>query len=205
MDFEGRKILAFSPEDLFLNLCLHGAEHCWERLIWVCDLAEMMRTNRGTDWEGLVGRAKRLGCSRILLLGLFLARKLLEADLPEAVWNLCLADESLKRLAEEVEERLRSHGGASLSLFRRSRFYLKVSERRRDKVLFCLRLASTPTVEDWQALSLPTSLSFLYYLIHPLRILGKYGRMGFKNWKLFSHKGHSAAEPQPKKSVLKCT
>jgi len=198
MDFEGRKVLAFAPEDLFLALCLHGAEHCWERLIWVCDLAEMMRTHRDMDWEESVGRAKRLGCSRILLLGLFLARKLLEADLPESVWNLCLADESLRSLAEEVEERLRSKEASSPSLFERSRFYLKVSERRRDKFRFCLRLASTPTVEDWQALSLPASLSFLYYLIHPLRILGKYGRMGFKNWKLFSHRGHSAAEPQQK-------
>ena len=180
MDFEGRKILAFSPEDLFLNLCLHGAEHCWERLIWVCDLAEMMRTNWGMDWEGLVGRAKRLGCSRILLLGLFLARKLLEADLPEPVWNLCLAEKSLKHLAEGVEERLRSKEAESLSLFGRSRFYLKANDRWRDKVLFCLRLASTPTVEDWQALSLPSSLSFFYYFIHPLRILGKYGRRGLK-------------------------
>jgi hypothetical protein len=180
MDFEGRKTLAFAPEDLFLNLCLHGSEHCWERLLWVCDLAEMMRANREMDWEGFVGRAKRMGCSRILLLGLFLARKLLEADLPEAVWNLCLADESLKRLAEEVEERLRFKEARSPSLFGRSRFYLKVSDRRRDKVLFCLRLASTPTVEDWQAMSLPPALSFLYYFIHPLRILGKYGRRGLK-------------------------
>jgi hypothetical protein len=170
IDFEGRKILAFVPEDLFLALCFHGAEHCWERLIWVCDLAEMMRTHREMDWEGLVGRAKRLGCSRILLLGLFLARNLLEADLPEAVWNLCLAHEPLKCLAEEVEERLRSKEASPSSLFGRSRFYLKVSERRRDKFYFCLRLTSTPTVEDWQALSLPPALSFLYYLIHPLRI-----------------------------------
>jgi len=180
MDFEGRKILAFAPADLFLALCLHGAEHCWERLIWVCDLAEMMRTNRGIDWEGLIGRTKRLGCSRILLLGLYLARKLLEADLPEPVGNLCRADESLKKLAVEVEERLRSKEARSSSLFQRSRFYLKVSERRRDKVLFPLRLASTPTVEDWQALSLPPALWSLYYFIHPLRILGKYGWMGLK-------------------------
>jgi hypothetical protein len=194
IDFEGRKILAFTPEDLFLNLCLHGSEHCWERLIWVCDLAEMMGTHREMDWEGLVGRAKRLGCSRILLLGVFLARKLLEADLPEPVWNLCLADILLKRLAEEVEERLRSKEARSLSLFDRSRFYLKVSERRRDKFLFCLRLASTPTVEDWQALCLPPALSFLYYPLHPLRVLGKYGRMGWKNRKLFSRRAYRTAE-----------
>ena len=205
MDFEGRKILAFAPADLLLALCLHGAEHCWERLIWVCDLAEMMRTNRGMDWEGLIGGTNRLGCSRILLLGLFLARELLEANLPEPVWNLCLADESLKKLAVDVEERLRSKEARSPSLFERSRFYLKVSERRRDKVLFPLRLASTPTVEDWQVLSLPPALSFLYYFIHPLRILGKYGRRGFKSWKPFSHREHRehrAEKPQPKESAL---
>ena len=35
----------------------------------------------------------------------------------------------------------------------------------------------TPTLADWQAVSLPPPLAFLYHGVRPVRLLGKYLRL----------------------------
>jgi len=179
--FQGRMVLAFSPEDLLLLLCLHGAEHCWERLNWVCDLTEFVRVHQGTDWRGLIGRAEVLGCRRVLFLGLFLAYDLLAASLPEEIVKAIGADSSVRSLAVRVQEWLFRHEDGPAADLQRSLFNLKLTERLRDRIRYCLRSAFHPGVVDWQALPLPRSLFFLYYVIHPLRVAGKYG------WQYLKH------------------
>ena len=54
-------------------------------------------------------------------------------------------------------------------------FYLRLSENLKDRAAYSLRMAFTPTADDWQNLPLPSPLSFFYYFTHPIRVLGKYG------------------------------
>ena len=173
--FHGRMVLTFSPEDLLLLLCLHGAEHCWERLNWVCDLTEFLRIHPGIDWNGLIGRAEVQGCRRVLFLGLFLAHDLLAAPLPGDVLKTIQADSSVQALAIQVHEQLFRRENGPAAALQRSLFNLKVTDRFQDRIRYCLRSAFHPGVVDWQALPLPRSLFFLYYIIHPLRVAGKYG------------------------------
>jgi hypothetical protein len=69
----GSTVSTFSPEDLLLILCVHGSMHLWERLQWVCDVAELIHVRGQMDWGRLMERATALGCRRALLLGLSLA------------------------------------------------------------------------------------------------------------------------------------
>ena len=85
VSLEGKMVPAFSPEDLLLILCLHGAKHYWTRLSWVCDLAELIRVHAGLDWGRVLEEAAIQGCRRMLLLGLFIAHQLLGTGLPEGV------------------------------------------------------------------------------------------------------------------------
>jgi len=173
--FEGKIVLTFTPEDYLLILSLHGAMHCWEQLNWVCDVAELIRVHQQMDWDKLMKKAISLNCERILLLGLFLAQNLLETDLPPEILKRAQGDLAVKSLAHSIRQRLFTKAEAPLGIFERSLFHLKVSDRLRDRVGYCLRLAFTPTVGDWKPAPLPPSLSFLYYLLHPLRVTGKYG------------------------------
>ncbi|MBI5967026.1 MAG: nucleotidyltransferase family protein [Deltaproteobacteria bacterium] len=175
--FESRIIPTFTPEDYLLILSLHGSMHCWEQLNWVCDVAELIRVHKEIDWDQLMKKAISLGCKRILLLGLFLARDLLETDLPAGVLKKVQEDPAVKSLANSVRQRLFQKVEAPLGILERSLFYWKVSGRLRHRVGYCLRLVFTPTVGDWKPIPLPPSVSFLYYLIHPLRVAGKYGRI----------------------------
>jgi len=147
----------FPAEDLLLILCVHGAKHRWEQLNWVCDLAELIRVHQNLDWEGLLTRSRTLGCERILLLGLFLAHHLLGALLPAEVLRRAKSDAAVETLATHVCERLFHDGnGSSHGAFGLPSFYLRVSERLRDRAAYCLRLAFTPTVDDWKRLPLPS-------------------------------------------------
>lgn len=72
-------------EDLLLYLCVHGTQHSWERLLWICDISQLIKIHQAMDWARVIEQAHKLGTQRILLLGLFLANSLLGAELPNVV------------------------------------------------------------------------------------------------------------------------
>ena len=56
-------------DDLILLLSAHGSKHGWCRLAWVCDLAEALRASPVCDWDSFLRRAHRLGCLRMVYVG----------------------------------------------------------------------------------------------------------------------------------------
>lgn len=172
---EGMQVRTFSPEDLLLLLCVHGAKHQWEQLNWICDLAEFIRVHGEIRWEETVHRAAALGCRRILFLGLFLAHTVLEAPLPGPVLKSLPHDDAMISVALPLWHRLFRESVNSPPAFALSKFYLQVSDRLRDRAAYCMRLAFTPTVRDWRSLPLPRMMAFLYYLVHPVSLCARYG------------------------------
>ena len=182
----GKEVLTFSPEDLLLILCVHGAKHLWTNLIWVCDVAELLRVCKGLDWEWVMRQASTPGGQRMLLLGLFLAKSLLGAPLPEEIRTQVEADPAVKGLAGQVQQRLfQTSNGSSPGLWESSIFHLKARERLKDRIWYCNRLAMSTTPGDWNIRSLPDSLFPLYYLIRPIRLAGKYGLKPL--WDIYNH------------------
>jgi hypothetical protein len=181
-------VLNLRPEDLLLILCVHGTKHLWERLGWICDVAELVRAHQEMDWQQLMEQARKLGCERMLLLGLFLASEFLGAALPEAVHQRIQADSQSKSLVPHVHKRLFCEAGSPTEgfSFEQFSFHFTAMERLQDKVHYCvgslyryglvpvIRFIN-PTFQDQQFLPLPRSLYFLYYLIRPIRLLGKIG------------------------------
>ena len=62
-----------APEDLLLILCVHGAKHLWERLEWICGVAELVRMNPELPWGQMMESATHTVSRRVVLLGLTLA------------------------------------------------------------------------------------------------------------------------------------
>ena len=170
----GRKILSPSTEDLLLLLCVHGAKDLWERLEWICGIAELVRAHMDIDWDATTRNARELGAERILLLGLFLARDLYGAELPDLILRRIDEQPTIKSLAGEVRENLLQLNPQSLGLRQRIFFHIRTRERLTDRFRYCTRLLFTTTPIDWQILPLPPSLSFLYPLLRPLRLAKKY-------------------------------
>ena len=69
----GGAVPTLSPEDLLLVLCVHGSKHRWERLAWICDVAELVNRHPRLDWDRVLESAAALRIRRLLDLGLRLA------------------------------------------------------------------------------------------------------------------------------------
>jgi len=178
----GSDVPTFSPEDSLLILCVHGSKDAWERLKYVCDVAELVRTHQDMDWRRVVERAGRLGSERMLFLGLLLARDLLEMPLPEEVSRRAHADPAVEVLVRQMSERLFRRIDHSPRRFAEMPFrpiHMKMRERPRDKVRYLVRLATTHTVGDWIALPLPKPFFFFYLVLRPIRLARTYGRKLF--------------------------
>ena len=171
----GKQLRTLSSEDLLLILCLHGFTHFWERLGWICDVASLIDSRKDMNWQLVLENANTLGARGILSLGLFLAEDFLGAPIPREVSQALPPDPKVKKLAVQVQAQLFTERSAPAGLLDGALTLLSLRERKRDRLRSCLSLVAHPRSYDWMFLSLPDSLFFLYYLLRPLRLAGKYG------------------------------
>ena len=168
----GGKVSRLSDEDTLLMLCLHGTFHLWTRLGLVCDVARFLEAREGMDGRELLRRAEESGLRRALLLGLGLARDLLDAQLPGGIGEEVDKDRAVGTLRAHVRSSLFRREAGSPGFLETGWFQWKAKDRFADKAGYVLIRALLPTVEDWIRLPLPDSLYFLYFLFRPLRLLG---------------------------------
>jgi hypothetical protein len=171
----GKQIWSMAHEDHLLTLCVHGTHHYWQRLAWLCDIAELIRHHPDIHWSQLIERAAELGNLRALLLGLALAHDLLGAPVPESILLRARQDALLLRLARDVQQRLPQIEDDPAGLLKGALFHLKAIERAKDRLRYCVLLTLLPTAEDWALFPLPAPLTFVYSLLRPFRLAGTYG------------------------------
>jgi hypothetical protein len=172
----GRPVPSLRAEDLLLVLAAHGAKHRWVNLRLGCDLAELLRSQPGLDWDDVLHHARALHAERVLRLGLSLAQELLAAPVPPEIQPWLAGDPTVPALVREVRKRLFAPMEIRARTERDLRLYLRMRERFRDRARYFWSTLLTPTLEDWSCVSLPDALYGLYYLVRPIRLLGKYGR-----------------------------
>jgi hypothetical protein len=185
----GRSVLTFAPMDLLLLLCVHGAKHQWLEMKWICDVAELVRTEKETiDWRELHQEASRQGVRRMLSLGLFLARDLLGAELPVEMSRAVDRDLRGKSIISTVVSKLFTESMETSRDLEKVVFYLRTKDRWQDRIRFCscyisqyLHRVVTPTSKDRNILCLPAPLFFLYYFFRPLRLTVKYLRLALRS------------------------
>jgi len=169
IDLNGTPVKTFSAEDLLFSLCVHGSRHLWERLGWICDIAELI-ARQPLNWPALLERAAVADTERMFLLGVHLAQRLLDAPVPHEVKQRCDADQRLLSLADNIIEHLfngPTHVPAtSREIFKYNIGVRKTLSARARYLLYMFR----PTDSDLEAHSLPSSLSFAYYLTRPFRL-----------------------------------
>jgi hypothetical protein len=169
-------VCVLAEEDLLLYLCAHGTKHHWARLKWICDVAEVCR-RASLDWGRLLARADQRDLDRLLGLGLRLAERWLDAPVPTDLQARFRDDATLSELVRHVEtEWLLTADGLDRTPRWDQLFFFLRTRRRWQNRWPLLReygaLALTPTDTDRAVVDLPPTLSFLYYLIRPFRVLG---------------------------------
>ena len=113
----------------------------------------------------------------MLRLGLHMASTLFGVELPREVAGGIQGDPKIKSLAAESCARLLREPEEPWGRFEELRFDAKVIEGLRSKALFYVDVLMTPTPLEWEYLTLPERLSFLYYLVRPFRLAVKHGKV----------------------------
>jgi len=173
-NLNGTTVQTLSADDLLFSLCVHGSRHLWERLGWICDVAELI-SRRDLNSTALLDRAAKADSERMFLLGLHLAETLLDAPLPPEVKRRCDADKGLAPLAAKIVEHLFNgpeHVPATpREIFKYNLGVRKSLSARARYLVHMLR----PTDGDVARRSLPASLHFAYYLMRPFRFIFRIG------------------------------
>jgi len=193
-----RQVPSFALDDLFLILCVHGCKHYWYRIKWICDIAEILRSNQTHDWSACMTEARKLGVERTIKLSVFLAKTLLQAPVPAALSAEVEKDSRVISNARWISERLFAESDGRISEKRAFFFYLDMKDSWSDRIKHCFfyvwqlfAAIITPTQKERAMIRLPSSLHFLYYLMRPIRLSAKHTRSALKRARNY------VTEPKP--------
>ena len=171
----GRLMKIPSPEDLLLVLSVHAAKHVWERLIWLCDIAQILKREK-LNWNLVQSRARDLGIERILHITLLLMERFLQSAIPAPIENAVRSDHAAHAFTEEIAAAV-IHGASyedrQIPYFR---LMMRLRERRLDQARFLTRLTFTPGPGEWEAIRLPKVLFPLYRVVRLARLAARFAR-----------------------------
>lgn len=186
----GNDISTLSFKDLFVYLCLHGSRHEWERLAWICDLHEMIRSTERSggkiDWLEVRQHAIDHGCERVVGLGLLLVDRFfcVQTDFPG--YERIVNDAGLIEIAEQVELRIISPTRVPSLKKDKYMYLLSLQEKRTHRLklylvylTYYLRLLFTPNSLDKTIFHLPRLFFPLYFVLRPIRLIVTY--FGFRS------------------------
>jgi hypothetical protein len=169
---------ALSVEDELVLICIHGAKHFWERLMWIADVAALVSRQSRIDWERAVDSAREIRAERMLHIGLYLAVDLLKTRLPDNILAMVQSDRVAARLATRIVRWLTAAGAVPPSLFERAAFRLRMRDGLIAAPAYLFRLSLSPTEEDWKGGPEKNRNWFLDAVRRPFRLVRKYGRGG---------------------------
>jgi len=182
----GSKVKVFPLEDLLLILCVHGATHRWDRLEWLCGVAELIRGIE-IDWERVLQQAARHKVEKTLFLGLILAHDLLDAPLPKIVVAQARTDRDVCSLSKFVKDTLARgeiRQPQTQNTLQRDLFRLRLQSTFSDRMRYFFYRFTTPGRREdarhmvplgkW-SVPLPT-------LFRPFHVVGKVIRGSFSQW-----------------------
>lgn len=171
----GRRVKTLSSEDLLLVLAVHAAKHVWGRLIWLCDVARILK--RGNlNWDFVRARAREFGIERILHVTLLLTNRFLTTKIPPTIETATREDRVARVFADEIEVAVAngvSYEEQKMSYFR---LMMRLRERRVDRLRFLTRLTFTPGPGEWEAVHLPKLLFPLYRVVRMARLATRWPR-----------------------------
>jgi hypothetical protein len=184
----GKEVSVLGTEDTLIMLCIQLSKDANAgtnalRLSKVCDINALLRKNQAIDWNWVYGEAGRLGCRRMISLGLNVACELYGAPMPEPILRRARTDGQSGVLTEHICCQLFTPQVSEKPVSASNKFYFRVRERWRDKLFpdyLEFKRRFVPNEKDRALLTLPDSLGRLYYVIRPVRLMIDSTRRLFK-------------------------
>jgi len=171
-----KKVPAFATEDALLMLAVHGAKDFWARLVWVADVAEIVKQSPDIYWEKLLSDGRKLKVTRMLNLSLSLAREILDLTLSPEMARQIDADATVKRLTRHFVQHPVDGEAIPEGAFQRSLYRIRMVEGRWNGLHYWAGLATAPPEEDWATAHIPRRFPRSHAFMRPFRLWKKYGQ-----------------------------
>lgn len=176
VDLGGKSVRTFCAEDALVVYCIHATKDFWEKLVWIADIAELLRTFPDLDWDSVWRGSERLRAQRMVHLGVALACGILDAKIPREVKARLEADSRASELAREIGRRLLGRSLPQRTARERFRYRRETVPGFAAGWRYAIRLTLAPAEEDWERSESAVPASSLHRAIRPFRLLRKYGR-----------------------------
>ena len=165
----GVDTLVLSPEDTLLHLCVHLQRHRYNRLIWLCDICEIIRQNE-IDWKYVLETAEKYRTRKYMYYGLLFTKKIIGGcDIPSEVMKRLRPPHLEAALFERVFlKEILSDEGKILPIFNLLKTLL--IDRMQDRMKYLCEYIFPPVEALARMYSVPQRKAFFYYVIHPLNL-----------------------------------
>ncbi len=170
-----RKLLTLSPEDAVTILSVHGCKHLWSRLLWVADIAWLIGSPSGFDWDLAMRISCDLGARRMTLAGVGLAANIFALEIPGEVHTMIRSNSAVRQLIAESRRELLAYGSSAAGAYQRALFRVRSIEGVSHGLRYLYRLSTSPAEDDWRQADGSAAA-----LTRPFRLLRKYGLTGRK-------------------------
>ena len=168
-----------SEQDLLFALIVHGTRHAWSRLMWLVDVAELLRASPKIDWKLFSTNIEERSAARMVATALALTKNVFTVGVADEAMNPAYADAVAAGLADRVVE----HWNTSLdrqdtsdlepSALWRHRWILQTRENRAQRWKYARRVFSMVGEEEFAGAKLPGAMSSVYRVMRFWNIFRK--------------------------------
>ncbi|NNE68384.1 MAG: nucleotidyltransferase family protein [Pyrinomonadaceae bacterium] len=147
VDLYGHKVKTLSPEDYLLVLASHGGKHFWKRISWIQDISQIIE-NKAINWNEVIDRGIETDSLRMVMIGCYLASRTFGTSLNTRVEEKISADNLTRDLGSWFFESMFSEEREPSEWRKMAAVHLKLRERYRTKLKYCLGLLSTKAIDS---------------------------------------------------------
>jgi hypothetical protein len=162
---------SLSPADLLFTLIVHGTRHAWSRMMWLVDVAELLRRKPAINWGEFWSNASSRGAGRMMATGLVLAKRALGLSALNGPAEVAHSDEAAAALGNRVIARWNEDFDAATDVdleptaLWRHRWIMHTRESRLQRWAYARNVMMTVGEEEFGAVTLPGTLGPLYKLV----------------------------------------
>ncbi|KAF5434249.1 hypothetical protein C5S35_14810 [Candidatus Methanophagaceae archaeon] len=166
----GVDTLMMSPEDMLLHFCVHLPKHRYNRLIWLCDVLEIIEQT-DIDWDYVIEIAEKYRIKAYMYYGLHFTDVLLGCDIPEEVLNELKPPWFERMVLNTVLKDVLSTDRKIMPIFNLMKILL--IDRKRDRIMYLGAYLFPPVESLARMYSVSGERVYLYYIVHPVYVLFK--------------------------------
>lgn len=169
----GRRIVAPSPSDALLIMCLQGTRDRWNSVQDLLATAIQASRLEPESWPGILASARAAGLARRVAVGVAHVSRVMALEPPAEIEELLQRDVVARMLLATLgpDTLIRPSVVGREWKLAGLRWRIASSDSLPSALRHLLARAFRPNRDDWEHVSLPPGLEFAYWVVRPVRLL----------------------------------